>query len=36
MPVERHGICLGTVSRKIKEEKLTFQKCNEEMLKQKE
>ena len=38
MPVERHGTCLGNVSRKIKKEevKLTFQNNREGMLKQKE
>ena len=37
MHVERHGTCIGSVPRKIKEEeKLTFQNHREGMLKEKE
>jgi hypothetical protein len=38
MPVERQDTCLGNAPRKRRKEevKLTFQKHNEEMLKQKE
>jgi hypothetical protein len=37
MPMERHGTCLGNAPRKKnKEEKLTFQKHKERMLKQRE
>jgi hypothetical protein len=37
MPLERQGTCIGNVPRRRRnDEKLIFQKHNEEMLKQKE